>query len=814
MRIVLKILITLLVSSSLVGAKDKVTLQLEWLHQFQFAGYYIAKERGYYDAAGLDVTIKEMTTDTDVVADVVADKAQYGIGRSSLLLSRAEGSPIVLLGAIFQHSPSVLISTNPKIKTLKDLNHKNIMITNDVASGATIKAMLLSQGVMYENINFQKHSFKLQDLIKGKTDVMACYLSNEPFALARKGIPYKVFDPNEYGFNSYEDILFTSQEELKNNPKRAEAFYKASIEGWKWAFEHIEESAKIIHEKYNSQNKSIKSLIFEGNVLKQLAFDKNGNIGHIAMEQIDKIVNWYRVTGLLKHQFDFSPYIDPYGFNKKCLNIGILAKRGKEKTLERWEPLAAYLNRNLEQYHIDIYPLSFSDIERVLNSKSIDFLLVNTVNYVQLENKYGISRIATLKNRGKQGDMSSYFGGVVFTTKESKVKTLDMVKGRDFAAVNKDSFGGWIMAYEILHDIGIEINDIKLKYYNTHDAVVYAVLDGKAEVGTVRSDTLEHMSMEKQIDLEKLTILHQQKYPDFPYLISTKLYPEWPFAKLKHVSDGVAKDIMTTLVQMPEDSREALQAGIGGWTVPLDYSSVHEVLKKLQLPPYDNIKLTPIELLKKYAFWIYLFILILIVGIVQIVHIKRVNRELDKKVNERTEELVEANKKLKELAHIDALTGIYNRGYFMELAEQMFKIAKRNHTPLQILSLDIDYFKEVNDSHGHQVGDEVLKLFADTINKLLRESDIFGRIGGEEFIIALQNTSNEGAMSFAEKILKEIRALKYTTDEGVLVSFTVSIGVAEFEEHETLPHLLKEADEALYRAKEEGRDCIRNRKLF
>lgn len=105
METVLKILIILLVSSSLYGAKEKVTLQLQWLHQFQFAGYYVAKEQGYYDAAGLDVTIKEITPDIIVAEDVVSQKAQYGVGRSTLLVNRADGIPIVLLGAIFQHSP-------------------------------------------------------------------------------------------------------------------------------------------------------------------------------------------------------------------------------------------------------------------------------------------------------------------------------------------------------------------------------------------------------------------------------------------------------------------------------------------------------------------------------------------------------------------------------------------------------------------------------------------------------------------------------------------------------------------------------------
>ncbi|WP_193112695.1 diguanylate cyclase [Sulfurimonas marina] len=804
----LKFIIILLVTTSLFAEKEKISLQLEWLHQFQFAGYYIAKERGYYDVVGLDVTIKEMKTDVDVVKEVISKKSEYGIGRSSLLVDRAEGDPVVLLGAIFQHSPSVLITTNPKIKTLKDLNNKNIMITNDVANGATIKAMLLSKGLLYENINFQQHSFKLKDLIDGKTDAMACYLSNEPFFLKRAGIPYKVFDPRDYGFDFYEDIIFTSEDELKNHPKRAEAFYKASIEGWKWAFAHIEETAKIIHDKYNSQNKSIKSLIFEGKVLKELALNKNGDIGTISMEQIDKITNWYRVTGLLKEKYDFSPYIDPLGFNKKRLNIGVLAKRGEEKTLERWEPLATYLNRSLEEYHVVIHPLSFDEIEEHIKNKSIDFLLVNTVNYVQFENQYGISRIATVKSRGMQGEACSYFGGVIFTKKDSKIKNLNMLKGRKFAAVNEDSFGGWIMAYEFLHDIGIDRDDIKLKFYNTHDAVVHAVLNSEAEAGTVRSDTLKHMAMEKQIDFDKVKILEPKQYENFPYTVSTKLYPEWPFAKLNHVSENAAKEVMTALIRMPEDSVEAVKADIGGWTVPLDYSSVHEVLKKLHIKPYDKIDITPFEVLKKYAIWIYVFISILIVGIIQFIHIRKVNLELDRKVHERTEELYEANHRLKELAHTDALTGIHNRGYFMELAEQLFKVAKRNQSPFQILSLDIDYFKDVNDTYGHQVGDSVLKLFTKKISSLLRESDIFGRIGGEEFVICLQNTTHEGALAFAEKILKEIRALEYKNNKGDRISFTVSIGVAELEGDKTLTQLLSESDEALYRAKRAGRDRV------
>jgi len=238
----------------------------------------------------------------------------------------------------------------------------------------------------------------------------------------------------------------------------------------------------------------------------------------------------------------------------------------------------------------------------------------------------------------------------------------------------------------------------------------------------------------------------------------------------------------------------------------LDYSSVHTMLKKLHLPPYDNITLSTLDILKKYALWIYAFILILFMLLVRYFHLRQLNKHLDRIVQRKTRSLHRANKKLKELAYTDFLTGINNRGHFMELCQKVFEISKRNSTPMQIIALDIDYFKHINDTYGHHVGDEILKLFCSGVDSLMRQSDIFGRTGGEEFIICLQNTSREGTEIFANKILEKIRSLKYTTKDGEIISFRVSIGMSQLREHNTLDALLNEADQALYMAKNGGRD--------
>jgi len=811
MDTLIKLILLLLVSISLYGANEKVSIQLQWLHQFQFGGFYAAKEMGFYDEVGLDVSIKEFNSTVVVVDEVVQNRSEFGVGRSSLLIDRSKGQPLIALGAIYQHSPSVLISTNKDIKSLDDLKNKNIMITENQARGASIKSMLLSQGLFVDDVNIQVHSFNLQDLIDGKTDAMACYISNEPYFLEEANVSYNVFNPKDYGFKFYGDILFTSEEQLKKYPKRTEDFYRASIKGWKWAFENVEKTASLIYNKYNTQNKSLESLIFEGNTLKKLALNKNGQIGFIDSEQLKKIHNIYSMTGHIKKPLDLNAFLDPLGFNKTTLNIGVLAKRGDDKTLQRWKPLAHYLNRVLEHYHVVIKPLHFDVIQESLKAKSIDFLLANTMHYVQLENKYGITRVATLEARGEdKGHLHNYFGGVLFTKKDSEIDSIEMVEDTKFAAVNENSFGGWLMVYELLYDNGLNKEDIDLTFYHTHDKVVYAVLEDEAEVGTVRSDTLEIMAAENKIDLNDIKILNPQHHLNFPYIVSTKLYPEWPFSKLQHISEEVATEMMMALITMPYDSKEAIASDIGGWTVPLDYSSVHAVLKKLKVSPYDNIEMGFIDFFQKYSLWFYSFIFLVFLGLLQYLSVRKVNAELDNKVDERTQALSKANKKLKVLAQKDSLTGINNRGYFLRLAEQFFNIAKRNNSPLQVLSLDIDYFKNINDTYGHQVGDVVLKLFCEHVNALVRKSDIFGRTGGEEFVICLQNTTHDQAVVFAHKVLKEVRSIVYKDDKGNEITFRVSIGIAELKDHNNFDALLNESDEALYKAKYSGRDCVRS----
>jgi diguanylate cyclase (GGDEF)-like protein len=176
----------------------------------------------------------------------------------------------------------------------------------------------------------------------------------------------------------------------------------------------------------------------------------------------------------------------------------------------------------------------------------------------------------------------------------------------------------------------------------------------------------------------------------------------------------------------------------------------------------------------------------------------------------KSSELEASNQKLSELAIHDALTGAYNRGHVQELLRQGVARFTRYRQPLCVLILDIDHFKMVNDRHGHATGDEVLRQMSGTALACLREGDLFGRWGGEEFIALLPNITLAGAADAAERLSAGIKALRVDSKavDGAQVKVTVSIGVAEIQDGESAESLVARADAALYAAKDAGRDRV------
>jgi len=164
---------------------------------------------------------------------------------------------------------------------------------------------------------------------------------------------------------------------------------------------------------------------------------------------------------------------------------------------------------------------------------------------------------------------------------------------------------------------------------------------------------------------------------------------------------------------------------------------------------------------------------------------------------------------LRYLATTDGLTGLYNRRHFLELCERELLRSRRYRLKVGLLMLDADHFKTINDQHGHSVGDEVLRLIARLCRTQLREADIIGRLGGEEFAALLPQTGWPAAREAGERLNTAIAQTALPLGNGHMLHFTVSIGVCVFAAQNVTPEgLLKAADQALYAAKREGRNRV------
>ena len=269
---------------------EKVSLQLKWKYQFQFAGFLVAQEKGFYKDVNLDVEIREFDTDINVVKDVTENRATFGIMDPSLVLDVMKGSPVVALMPIFQHSPYVLMGLKSSgIKSLKDMSFKHIGLYKNL-NAVTILAMLESNKIEYK---FHDVSYTFERLSSKELDLQIAYVSNEPFIAKEKGLDIVTFAPKDYGFDSYGDLLFTSSEVLKTKPKIVENFRLATKKGWEYAYSHTDEVVDLIYNKYNTLNKSKEALKYEALALKKLSGIDSGNFGEISRAKVDSIVNIY-----------------------------------------------------------------------------------------------------------------------------------------------------------------------------------------------------------------------------------------------------------------------------------------------------------------------------------------------------------------------------------------------------------------------------------------------------------------------------------------------------------------------------------------
>lgn len=454
-------LILFFISNSYSSTLQRISLQLQWLDQFQFAGYYIAKEKGFYKDVGLEVQIKSFDKTISTIDEVTKYKSEYAIGRSSLLIKRSNGKKIIALAAIFQSTPIILLARkDSNINSIKDIINKRVMLTDDALGTTSLRAMIMSKGVSFSQTKVMKHSLNLDDLINKKTDLMASYISNEPYRLKKKGIDSVIFSPKDFGFKFYGDILFTSEKELFFHPNRVKKFTEASLKGWNYAFENIEETVDLILKKYNIQNKSKDELYYEANELKKLAFYDTNKLGEIDPDNISRIYDIYKVLGLTQNELDINNFV----YKKDVVKL-TKAERvflNNLKTIKvhnemNWPPYNFVDSKNPKGYSIDIMNLlskklgikvkyvsgySWEEFLKLIKNRQIDIML-NIVNnkqrreYLNFTTNYAetLPSIFVLKEENKFNKVKDLNGKIVavpkgFYTQELLARKYPKVKLR------------------------------------------------------------------------------------------------------------------------------------------------------------------------------------------------------------------------------------------------------------------------------------------------------------------------------------------------------------------------------------------------
>jgi diguanylate cyclase (GGDEF)-like protein/PAS domain S-box-containing protein len=249
----LALVLLALVVPGAATSSEKLTVQLKWYHQFQFAGYYAAQLKGYYRDEGLAVELVEGARDRHPEEAVLDRQAEFGIDDGGeLVYQRLTGKPLSAVAAIFQHSPYVLLSKKEShIRHPSDLIGKTVLVTQN-RSDAPILAMFRREGVKVrtgadgEPVRFRSHSWNFDDLLNGKADAMSAYLTEIPGISRLLAFEPATLNPLDYGIDFYGDTLFTRSDYLKANPDVVERLRRASVKGWRYAMSNPGEIADYI----------------------------------------------------------------------------------------------------------------------------------------------------------------------------------------------------------------------------------------------------------------------------------------------------------------------------------------------------------------------------------------------------------------------------------------------------------------------------------------------------------------------------------------------------------------------------------------
>lgn len=727
---------------------EKVSVQFQWKHQFEFAGFYAAKARGFYKEAGLDVELKEYDGISDIVDDVLNGDFEYGTTYSTLIYRYLKGDPVVLLANFFKQSPFVLISQK-EYQLPTDLRGKKVMVSDTVVNDAKLLMMFRKFDMNASDFISVPPSFDLQDFIDKKVDAVTAFVTNETYELDRKGVAYNILDPSAYGVRFYDLNLFTTQKELHEHPQRVAAFRNATIRGWEYALAHKDEIIRLILDKYNTQHKDYEALKYEAEQIDNMILQKLYPVGSVDPKRVEEIAQSFIALGMLP--MTQLPAFDSFIYNTVPDDIGLSAEE------------SSYLNTK------------------------------NVITYCADPDWMPLSAVTKDGHIGMDADFLSI---------------LSERLGRPFHLLPAENWS----------------ESLRLAEAGKCDVLSLAMETPK------RKKFLNFTQPLLEIPLVLVTGIDKGFYTDLIELANRKIgitkgyayvelfkkrYPGIRLIEVKNVATGLKKvkrgelfgfmDNLTTLgylVQKEYVGTLKISAKFNvnlelGYGVQKDQPQLRSILDKAILSIDDRTK----EVIKNR--WTSIKIengirqttlaKILLAGILVVLFIYYRYRRIHAERNA-----------MEALSNMDALTDLFNRRKIDRLIDSESKRV-RSRGRFSLILIDIDNFKTINDTYGHDVGDIVLKHIAQLLKSSIRKQDYVGRWGGEEFLLVCPDTTADEAAKFSERIRTSIESERF---EKVL-NVTASFGVAEYNSENIgdLP-LIKRLDGALYESKRSGKNRV------
>lgn len=739
-----------------LGASEKVSLQLFWLDQFEFAGFYMAKEKGFYKEAGLDVDIKPFNKSEDIPSNVVSGESTYALGYASIMIDRYEGKPIVAIGAMLQSSPlAIAVKKSSGLRTPNDLMHKTVMVTQEHKNDVSILAMLTGNGLKKDDFIFIPHTYNVNDLIRGKTDAMVVYTTNEPYLLLEKGVETNIIDPKEYGFDFYSNILYTSESEISNHPDRVKRFFEASIRGWRYAFDHIDETVDVILNQYNTQKKSRAALKYEAKKLRQLSGYGTETFGKIDLQRLKAIDNVYHLMGIAHGKIDIGAFV----WNGISQTPVFKLTPAEKKYLDQKEAIRVCVDPD------------WMPFETIQKSKHIGM----AADYMQQFSQMMDTPIVLVPTDTWEESLH--------LARERQCDILSMA----METASRKAY----MTFSHPYLISPVVFAIRMDqpFIPDFQRVV------RQKIGITQSDGL----------IESL----RKEYPDINLIEVNSVHEG-----LEQVSNGELYAFIDTMAAVTYGISDGFtsQIKIGGSldikrdlsvAVRNDDPMLLEIFNKAieALSPEIRHRIESRWINVKYETGIDYTLLVSMtaIAVTIIIMFALWNRKLHL-----------LNRQIHHLSHIDELSGLYNRRYFNTTFDEFRSEAIRQRLYFYFILLDVDHYKNYNDLYGHIEGDRIISKIGETLSTLFNTHDALAfRLGGEEFGCIGRSETIEEAVQKAEKLRQSIEALKIEHHGNFPYDqITVSGGivVTSASQSDTLEKLYQRADQALYEAKNSGKN--------